>query len=29
MMLDDSAIGKMINYFWEVPPGKNPGIYAE
>ena len=20
MMLDDSAIGKMINHFWEVPP---------
>ena len=24
MMLDDSAIGKMINYFWEVPPEKIP-----
>ena len=22
MMLDDSAIGKMINHFWEVPPEK-------
>jgi len=24
MMLDDSAIGKMINHFWEIP-----GIYSE
>ena len=22
MMLDDSAIGKMINHFWEIPPEK-------
>ena len=24
MMLDDSAIGKMINHFWEIPPEKIP-----
>ena len=22
MMLDDSAIGKMINHFWKIPPEK-------
>lgn len=22
MMLDDSAIGKMINHFWEISPGQ-------
>ena len=22
MMLDDSALGKMINHFWEIPPGQ-------
>lgn len=26
MMLDDSAIGKMINYFWEVPPEKSRNL---
>ena len=26
MMLDDSAIGKMINHFWKIPPEKNTGI---
>ena len=20
MMLEDSALGKMINHFWEIPP---------
>ena len=24
MMLDDSALGKMINHFWEIPPEKIP-----
>lgn len=22
MMLDDSALGKMINHFWEISPGR-------
>ena len=26
MMLDDSAIGKMINHFWKIPPEKSTGI---
>ncbi len=22
MMLEDSVIGKLINHFWEIPPGQ-------
>lgn len=29
MMLDDSAIGKMINHFWEIFPGSDTGIRTE